>query len=57
MRTTFILPGLYLAGVRGKKLFLGGLFGSLTITTALFVFYGLRRTRAVAKLQAYAQSV
>lgn len=56
-RSLFILPGLYLAGVRGKRLFLGSLLGSVTISTALFVFYGLRRSQAAQRLQAYTQAV
>lgn len=42
-RGLFILPGLWLARVRGPQLLIGSITGSVTITLALFGFYGLRR--------------
>ncbi len=45
MRGLFIVPGLAFAGVRGKKLVLGAAYGAVGITVALFVLYGLRRSK------------
>jgi len=45
IRAAFILPGLALAGVRGRKLFVGAALGSTSITSALFILYGLRRAQ------------
>lgn len=42
-RSLFILPGLWVAGIKGPKLVTGALAGSAAITLALFIFYGLRR--------------
>lgn len=42
-RSLFILPGLWVAGIRGPKLFTGAVAGSVCITLALFGFYALRR--------------
>ncbi len=47
MRTFFVLPGLAAAGVRGRQLLLGSLFGSVGITAALFALYGLKRAGVV----------
>lgn len=47
MRAFFILPGLGLAGIRGRNLIVGSALGSVGITAALFVLYGLKRAGAV----------
>ena len=47
-RSLFLLPGLWVAGVRGQRFWLGGLLGSASITASLFVLYGLRRAQVVA---------
>ena len=47
-RAMFILPGLAIAGARGRALWLGAFLGSVGITTALFGFYAARRAGVVA---------
>lgn len=42
-RSFFIAPGMYLAGIRGSKVFTTALLGSLTAEVVLFGYYGLRR--------------
>lgn len=42
-RAFFILPGLALAGIRGRNLIVGSALGSVGITVALFALYGLKR--------------
>jgi hypothetical protein len=44
LRTGFVLPGLALAGIRGRQLLLGSLLGSVGITAALFILYGVKRS-------------
>ncbi len=41
------MPGLAVAGVRGKRLLYGSVLGSVGITAALFAVYGLRRAGIV----------
>lgn len=44
LRAFFVMPGLALAGIRGRKLVLGSIGGSVGITAALFALYGLKRS-------------
>ena len=48
LRSLFVMPGLALAGVRGRKLVVASLAGSVGITLALFAVYGLRRAGIVS---------
>lgn len=48
MRAFFVAPGLAVAGIRGKKLLVGSLAGSVGITAALFALYGLKRAGVMA---------
>lgn len=48
LRALLIAPGVALGGARGGRLILGSLVGSLGITTALFLWYGLQKPAAVA---------
>jgi len=43
-RALFIVPGLYLGGIRGRKILTGSLMAATTITGALFILYGLKRS-------------
>lgn len=47
VRSAFIVPGLALAGVRGRHLLWGAVLGATGITAALFALYGLRRARVM----------
>lgn len=47
LRTVFVLPGLAIAGVRGRQLLLGSFLGSVGITAALFALYGLKRAKVM----------
>ena len=44
-RAVVIVPGLWLAGIRGRQLATGALYASATITTFLFVLYSLKKRR------------
>ena len=48
LRAVFVAPGVAVAGLRGRKLVLGSLLGSVGITIALFALYGAQRGGAVA---------
>ncbi len=47
-RTAFILPGLFVAGLRGRQLFTAALFASVSITTCLFPYYMMRRSGIIS---------
>jgi hypothetical protein len=47
-RAMFIVPGIAIAGGRGKTLWLGAVLGSVGITLMLFAFYGAQRRGLVA---------
>lgn len=50
-RSLFIFPGLLLAGIRDKRLVYGAVGGSISITCALLIFYGLRK-KGIMRAQA-----
>lgn len=44
-RAIFIVPGLYVAGIRDRKLFTGSIYGSIGISLWLVGLYALKRRR------------
>jgi hypothetical protein len=47
-RTLVMMPGMALAGIRGKELLLGSLLGSVGISASLFALYLGRRNEIVS---------
>lgn len=45
VRTAFILPGLLLAGIRGKQALTGATYGSVGISLYLLALYGSRKRK------------
>lgn len=45
-RAVIMSPGLWVAGVRGRKLVLGSVLGAAAITVYLLGYYGIARGRA-----------
>ena len=44
-RAIFIVPGLYVAGIRDRQLFTGALYGSIGISMWIYGLYSLKRRR------------
>jgi hypothetical protein len=44
-RSLFIVPGLYVAGIRDRKVFTGALYGSIGISLWIYGLYWMKKQR------------